>query len=140
MIVWPEVFNLGIKDIDNQHKKIVDLINKVFYTMNRNESAENIHYVFDALNDYVRYHLRYEEEFMERIHYPHYDLHKMGHEKFEDDIFYFETGFKVDENIENVRDEIVKFLMGWLTEHIVDEDRGYARYYFEQYQNEAKIA
>lgn len=83
MIRWPEVFNLGIKEIDDQHRKIVELINQVYYNITEDGSIETMSTVFDSLHDYVRYHLRYEEEFMKKIKYPGFDLHKVYHDLFE---------------------------------------------------------
>lgn len=136
MIVWPEVFNLGIEEIDRQHKRIIDLINNVFYTLTDNDDIFEIEGVFDALNDYVRFHLRSEEEFMRSIDYPGYIYHKENHEKFEDKAFLFEQSFDPSKNIESQRDEIVKYLVTWLANHVVEEDRRYAKYYFKQIEKD----
>lgn len=48
-----------------------------------------------------------------------------------DDIYLFEKNLKYDGNLFKVRDELVKFLIHWLIEHIVEEDKLYAEYYHQ---------
>lgn len=131
MIKWPELFNTGIEEIDRQHKRLVELINLAFYSMNRNASQMDIMLVFSELQDYVKYHLRYEEHFILEINYPDYEKHKMFHDHFEDDIFAYQHDFEHNTDILLLRDKLVKFLLSWLVEHIVEDDKKYAEYYFE---------
>lgn len=132
MISWPAVFDTGITEIDKQHKKLVDLINNVFYNINVTTSQTDILLIFSELYDYVKYHLRYEEAFMLEIQYPEFDRHAELHADFEDELYQLQIEFENGENLLSLRDKLIKFLMTWLIEHIVEEDSGYAQYYHNE--------
>lgn len=129
MITWPSVFNTGIEEIDKQHRKLVELINNIFYNINSKSNKSEVLLIFRELYDYVKYHLRYEEAFMLEINYPDFDRHAALHAEFEDDLYDLQIQFENGEDLLSLRDKLVKFLMSWLLEHIVEEDSGYAKYF-----------
>lgn len=133
MVKWPSVFDIGIPEIDKQHKRLVELINLAFYNIKNNSSKMDILVIFNELQDYVRFHLRYEESFMSQIGYPEFEDHKIFHDHFEDDIFNFQIEFDNNHELNKLRDSLVRFLMTWLVEHIVEEDKKYAKYYHNSY-------
>lgn len=125
---WNVNFETGIPLIDEQHKKLVELLNALVGHLAFQSDAPTIDRVFDELKDYVAYHFASEEG----IWQTHFEgdawakWHAQSHGDFiaevtrlkgsDDDLPY-------DETIER----IVRFLTHWLAHHILDSDRRMAK-------------
>ncbi|MCG8699180.1 MAG: bacteriohemerythrin [Bacteroidales bacterium] len=124
-IVFPWNSNLetGIKEIDNQHKKLVDLLNKLANTLVNNDNVE-IEVAFKELAEYASYH--FEEE--EGIWYNHFkddswfESHQFGHASFLPKIEEIEND-KTGKPKSEIIEQIIKFLIRWLAFHIIDNDK-----------------
>ena len=78
-IKWSKELELGIPEIDEQHKKLIDLIN-LFYT--EPEESKKVERFLTELEDYINYHFSYEEAFMEKIGFPELPTHRKAHSMF----------------------------------------------------------
>jgi hemerythrin len=75
-------FKLGIEAIDNEHMKLVDMLNDVHVLLSEGKKDEARIYFGQTLSLYVNEHFANEENFMEGIGYPALDEHKKIHENF----------------------------------------------------------
>lgn len=78
-ILWDDRYKIGIRSIDNQHKKLFDLVNKLYdldETKNLKEEMREILYEF---NDYIKTHFDDEEIYMRSIGYPLLGEHEKLH-------------------------------------------------------------
>ena len=66
MIEWNEGLSLGVKAIDNDHKKLLDIINKLTLAINNDESYKYIESVFDDLEKYALEHFTREEQLLRK--------------------------------------------------------------------------
>jgi len=57
-ITWKDEYSIGHEEIDDQHKKIVELINE----LDESDSPEITTSIISKVNGYVRHHLDYEEQ------------------------------------------------------------------------------
>ena len=64
-IIWSKDFSVGCEAIDEQHKKIVELINILIVHHNASVHSETIAYVINELMLYSLHHLEYEEKLLE---------------------------------------------------------------------------
>ncbi len=126
MIKWQESFNVNIKSIDEQHKKLVDILNKM--DKSKNEEKKIILETFDELFEYVKYHFSFEEKLMRDKNYSGYAKHKIMHEKIISTLQEYYENFQ-NKNTENTIDAhtIISFLMDWLLTHIMQKDKLYAK-------------
>ena len=122
---WKPKYNIGIKEIDDEHKKLMNLINKLQLAIRYHQDESFEKEALDELVEYTRSHFKREEEIMVTYGYPDYLEHKKLHD---------EMAAKVQEHVENFeRDghsallKIVPFIRDWLTTHIYGVDQSYAQ-------------
>lgn len=120
---WNENFETGIIEIDEQHKSIVILLNKLAYNLTQDEIIE-FEDTFEELAQYASFHFNYEEKiWREYIDDKRLiDLHKDRHDSFLPIIKELRQKHK-NKDIHELIEEIVLFLIRWLAFHIVDDDK-----------------
>ncbi len=131
LIKWNKEMELGIPSIDEQHKKLVDLMNEFYEELEEGKKEEAIERFLDELGNYLVYHLDYEEKFLEKIGYSDFKNHKKTHEMFKK--FYKEEIERVKKGDEKAVRELIAFTLSWLYTHIMKTDKKYAKFYFEKY-------
>ncbi|WP_298684569.1 bacteriohemerythrin [uncultured Methanomethylovorans sp.] len=82
LITWSEKYSMNIKEIDDQHKKLVEMINELHDTMKQAKSKETSLIVINELVAYTQYHFSTEEKYMKQFGYSDHVSHKKEHEKF----------------------------------------------------------
>lgn len=75
------------------------------------------------LDKYVKDHFTYEEDYMKSINYPDLAKHQNIHSKFYVQISEYYDDLKSGKLVLNTR--IMKILMNWLKDHILNEDKKY---------------
>ena len=105
--------------IDEDHKKLFDIANRVDQLNHPNRRAEELKQTIRELYVYVKYHFEREELFMQEIQYPNADVHHEKHEAIVKEMnHYLTTSHHMGEMLENFR-----LLMNkWVLHHIMDED------------------
>jgi hemerythrin-like metal-binding protein len=79
---WNELFMTGIAPIDEQHKRLIGLVNGLADSMRSGKSKEMITNVLEGLRDYTKTHFGFEEAAFEKYGYPKTSEHKKSHETF----------------------------------------------------------
>ncbi len=120
---WSEELNTGISEIDEQHKKLVGLINKLTSALLKQSEENVIEYIFDELVDYTKYHFGQEEEIFECIGYSQRNEHEKSHVEFVSKIRSFDA--KHLSGAPNIARELNRYLVEWLFKHIVVADMMY---------------
>ena len=85
-ISWLNVYNTGIAKIDEQHKKLVQMINDLELTKGKENESQILRDVFYRLVDYTHYHFAQEEILMGEAEYPRTAIHKQQHKDLIDQI------------------------------------------------------
>ncbi|MCX8069933.1 MAG: bacteriohemerythrin [Thermodesulfovibrionales bacterium] len=132
--VWSEDLAVGIDEIDNQHKKLIGLINQLAILKEQQTSdREYIHSLLSELFNYTIYHFFTEEQIMENISYPEYGSHKMEHVNLSARVVdYFERFSRGEEYLQS---EIYEFLKAWLNSHIKNTDTKLGKF-IREWENE----
>jgi len=52
-IKWKEEYRCGIKDIDQQHKDVINIVNKLYSAIEESKSIEKIIELIDNLDSYT---------------------------------------------------------------------------------------
>ena len=79
LLVWQDDLNTGIEVIDQQHRRIVEMLNHL-YNAQRSMERTVVGEVIDELVDYTLSHFAFEEELMEEAGYAFCAAHKRVHE------------------------------------------------------------
>lgn len=123
LLVWTDDMKIGLPAIDNEHKKIHELLLRCLHAQNINNDSSCIKEILDELLDYTQYHFRNEEIIMETCGYPHIenhrDVHKMLVKQAQKHIRNFEQG-----NF-SAKDLLI-LLKEWFIEHNMGMDRAIA--------------
>lgn len=120
-INWNDTYLVGVYSIDNQHQKLVEIINKIAKSMKTGDNKESISQLISELTSFIKTHFKFEEEFMARYNYNDYGNHRYEHEKLNDEIKRFYDDFKNGLPVLNM--EIMYFLRNWLMDHILVKDK-----------------
>lgn len=120
-LVWRDDLNTGISVIDNQHKRIVEMINQL-QAVNAKKDRAVIGNVIEELVDYTLSHFAFEEALMEDAGYQFTRAHKKIHELFIRRVSEYKTRFQAGED---VTEELQGLLGRWLFNHIKNDDAGY---------------
>ena len=121
---WDDSLNTGIATIDQQHRGIVDFINKLHASAIK-EDRETVENVLTELTSYTNSHFTYEEQLLHQHEYPLLSAHKRAHDNF---VIRLEEYKKRHNNGENIAHELSGELVIWLTNHIKHEDQDYVPY------------
>ncbi|MGL4437524.1 MAG: bacteriohemerythrin, partial [Giesbergeria sp.] len=63
-IAWNAQLTTGLSDIDDQHRQLVDMLNKLAELRNTKGNVDAVRQVMAELTSYAGYHFRLEEELM----------------------------------------------------------------------------
>jgi hemerythrin len=131
IITWSESYATGIKLIDDQHKELVNLTNRLYQAcMTHQEEAFAFKEAMHSMVDYVHFHFDAELKLLERINFPDFLGHKQQHDSLVRDIIEavkdYESGKKA------VPYAFVRTLKDWVFGHIAIYDKIYAAYVDDQ--------
>lgn len=123
LMTWDEKFSVNVKEIDNQHKKLVDLVNELHGAMSVGKGKEALGKILQSLIDYAASHFATEEKYMTKFNYPDFPQHKAEHDKFVKQVLDFQQGFNSGKLA--LSTEVLQFLKDWLIKHIQGTDKKY---------------
>lgn len=125
-IEWVESYSVNIKEIDDQHKKLIGIINRLHDAMKTGQSKNAISNALSDLIDYTDYHFRTEEELFQKYEYPDLVKHKEEHDDLTQKAIDLKTSFDEGRLMHNI--EVILFLKDWLNTHILDTDKKYSTF------------
>ena len=119
-IQWNSLYDIDNEIINNQHKNLLQIINKLIALREQPENKKTVESIIEDLSDYVVEHFDSEEQIMKDIGFPHLERHKLSHAQLIEQVLDFQKSFKNGD--ENLTLEILVFLKEWLINHILKED------------------
>lgn len=129
-IKWNDNYSVGINSIDQQHKKLINLINQLQTAVDYSTGEEFEREALDALVDYTKTHFTYEESLMEQYGYPDYQPHAAEHKKMIKQVEDVLTEYNKDHD--KAIAHALSFLKGWLINHINGTDKQYSSFLLEK--------
>jgi hemerythrin-like metal-binding protein len=124
IIDWNDGFSVGIKIIDEQHRDLVETVNKLYDSIYKNSASEEIDDAFKHLMDYAEHHFGTEERFFEEFGYEGKKDHVAEHDKFREELERLKAQIGKMSN-EKLAVEVLTVLEGWLEIHVKDMDQKY---------------
>ncbi|MBS0347912.1 MAG: bacteriohemerythrin [Proteobacteria bacterium] len=124
---WDDNFCTGLPTVDEQHRKLVDLLNQLASRFARHSDELSLEQLFDELAAYTVYHFEHEEQiwgaFMGGT--PQQIAHSNSHADF---VRYVQEARRKlpGRPQQEVAEEILEFLTRWLASHILESDRSMA--------------
>ncbi len=127
LVEWSDDLSVGIDEIDEQHKVLVDLLNEFHEAIQQHKGSEVASEILKRLGDYTRIHFAVEESIMRLLDYPDYENHKIEHDSLIDELN--ELVEKLQSGKKSVNFELLHFLKLWLTKHIRESDAQYTPHF-----------
>lgn len=121
IILWKPFLSVGVAVVDEDHKKLIKMINRLFGAALSSDPGQVLRGVLTELTDYVVFHFNREEEYMLLLNYPDYEEHKAEHQRLLEAVGRFTRN--LDSGLAmNLKDEIEMSLRDWLLSHILKQD------------------
>ena len=121
-IAWDKSYEVGVPLLDEQHKKMVGIVNRMIRAAglpSPEERTEAVRQVLMEMTTYGLVHFQFEEGIMQKYRYPDLDAHKKSHKD------YRQTAAKLSAAASvglEVTDVMVDYLCNWWIHHILEED------------------
>ena len=126
---WDVKYELGIKEIDEQHQKWIDIMNRFYDAFMNKSHADILEEILNELDDYTVYHFGVEEKYFSKFNYKETEEHNAKHKEFVDKIKEFKQVYK--NNPGSLTYKMMNFLRLWFQEHILGTDKKYVAFFKE---------
>jgi hemerythrin len=127
---WSNRYGTGVMQIDQEHKRLVALINELYDAMSKGQGDAVLGKVLNGLAAYCKTHFANEERLMQQHGYPAFTEHKGIHDRLTAKVGGMLQDFKDGKALSTV--QTVNFLKDWLNKHILETDRKYAPFFQEK--------
>jgi hemerythrin len=123
LLEWNDKFSVTIRKFDDQHKKLVGMVNQLHDAMKVGKGREVLGDILQSLAQYTVSHFGDEEQLMKLHNFPGYEEHKKQHNMLVLQVRETLEAHRQGKNI--LTQNIMEFLKKWLTDHILDSDKKY---------------
>lgn len=122
-LVWEDRFSVGVRQFDQQHKILFEMINSLIFAQEDNSDPDVIKNTLEQLRSYTIFHFVAEESMMKHFSFSGLDEHIAEHELLLSHVVEFQDRITNDEGVS--LDEVLEFLAGWLLDHTLGMDQLY---------------
>jgi len=119
-IVWDSILSVEVDEIDEDHRKLVNIFNILNHAVTEEESPDYLAAVLEELINCTVWHFSHEERLMLKYGYEAIDEHKAAHRALIQSAK--ELQQKILQADRSMVDDDIEFLERWLTEHIFTDD------------------
>ncbi len=123
-LIWQDRFNIGVEIIDNEHKKLFGILNRMF--MNKTEEAKSQWVCQEGIKyfkDHAMKHFIEEEQYMASIDYAGFETHRRVHDNFRQKTLpALEKELAQSSFSPEAIDHFLGVCAGWLLGHTLTED------------------
>jgi hemerythrin len=123
LMTWSEQLSVNVQLVDDQHKRLVDLVNYLHDAMKQRRGAEALAKTLSELVNYTVYHFSTEEGLFSVHKYPEWLGHKHEHEALTKQAKDLSERCSRGEIMPTT--ETMTFLRDWLKNHILGSDKKY---------------
>ncbi|MDD2884127.1 MAG: bacteriohemerythrin [Dechloromonas sp.] len=126
---WNKNLETGIEIIDEQHRQLVILLNRLAAHLADKSCEVTLQGVFQELAAYVDYHFQTEEQIW-AAHFvgdPWFAAHQHMHHGFVHQVSSWQRAGDNNKSLDEIISDLLGFLTHWLAYHILDSDRRMAK-------------
>jgi hemerythrin len=129
-IEWNPTFVMGIRVLDEQHRRIINIINYLVVSHCPEVNSGAVDAALAALVVMASEHFSTEEQLLEKSGCPELGPHRAEHAAYQESFEALRESTGTPENSASL--ELVRFLKDWWEDHILIEDMRYRRYLLER--------
>jgi hemerythrin len=123
---WNAEFETNVKIIDDQHKRLIDLINALHQAMMEGKAKPLVGGVLNELISYAKTHFATEERLMRNYAYPSSHEHRSLHADFTRQVLDFCREYNVGRATLSI--PLMNMLKTWLNDHILGTDKAFGAF------------
>ncbi len=127
MIEWDDKYCVGISILDEQHKKLIEIINKASMVEKSSNSPKDVLAILYQMTDYALEHFKTEEHYMEKFHFTGYQPHRNEHIDFINTVHDYKNRAVYGDG--QIASETLKYLVEWYANHIQEIDIEYIDFF-----------
>ena len=120
-IEWDESLSVGHSNIDNDHKHLIQMINRLYDAIEQRHGEDIIAEVLAELADYTSEHFTREEHVMIHFRYPELAEHRRQHDDLVNQLTKLIHSFELGQI--TVTLDTMEFLKHWLIDHVQSTDK-----------------
>lgn len=129
LVKWRSSYETGIASMDDQHKQLIELINKLYDRLKDQNSGTSTKDILNDMENYAALHFKTEEDLLNKYDYPDRQEQQEDHATYSATI----KTMLASMNAENLSEKemasrLYKYLRGWWLDHIVSLDQKYGPY------------
>ncbi|HEY1931207.1 MAG TPA: bacteriohemerythrin [Acetobacteraceae bacterium] len=124
LLTWTEKLSVGVTALDDDHKRLVAMINELFDSMQAGQGREVLGRILDGLVQYTKMHFAREESFFAKTSYAAAAAHKQEHDALTRQVLDVQRKYAAGAQAALTL-EILQFLKNWLIQHIQGSDQKY---------------
>ncbi len=123
-IKWSDEYSVGVIEIDDQHKKLFEMIDD-FYDAMRADNKKALEDLLNSLAEYTMYHFRTEENYFDKFRYADSEKHKKEHQVFVDKVLDVKSSMQSGKFVISV--DVTNFIKKWILDHVAVTDKKYTQ-------------
>ncbi len=120
LLKWIDRYSVEIEAVDYEHKKLIDLINRLFDAVSAGIAKTHGSALFGDLLRDISAHFALEERFMRERRYGCLLEHKDHHEKLLDEIRDIMDAYETDDDVDS--SALARLLDAWFSIHLETHD------------------
>jgi hemerythrin len=124
LMQWNDKLSVGVASIDNDHKRLVGMVNDLYDGVVAGHGKDVLGRVLDGLISYTAEHFAREERYFAQTGYPDSVAHKKEHEDLVKQVLDVQAKYKSGAT-STLSLEVMNFLKSWLVKHIQGSDKKY---------------
>lgn len=118
---WTDALLTGIKEIDEQHQVLFDVVARLEQAVSQEDRWSAVHFALVELNSFVKIHFAVEEALLRLHDYPELNAHIASHRAFSAAL----ADISKHSIREDVSEAMTTLVKSWLVQHIGKEDLAY---------------
>jgi hemerythrin len=124
LMTWTEKLSVGVGVLDDDHKKLVGMVNELYDAMQAGHGKEKLGGILDRLVQYTKFHFAREEKLFAETGYPASGPHKEQHEALTRQVIEVQKKYNAGA-VATLSVDVMHFLRDWLVKHIQGSDQSY---------------
>ncbi len=120
---------VGVASIDNQHKSMVETVNKIYNSLLLSKESSALNYLKKFL-ELVKAHFQTEEKLMRETNFPGFYSHKLEHDRFYKQILNYTDRFHKE--FQPIGKEQLEGIRKWFFNHLEISDKKCGKFLHEK--------
>jgi hemerythrin len=123
LITWSGKYSVGVKNLDDQHKEVINLLNELHAAMLKGQAQSVAGDLLPKIQRHAREHFSAEERLMESTKFPGLAEQRTEHSALLAKIEDYAARHKRGDS--SVYLELLNFMRDWMTNHMQKVDKKY---------------